>query len=146
MVETPIICTTREEQIRSYKDLVDTLKSKSIDVKIIIDEWCNTLDDVDAFSSARAADIIQIKPPDMGGIPNSIESALLCKKRGLGTYIGGTVNGTDQSAKITTHIALATQADLLLGKPGQGVDEALMIELNEMKRTLTLINQRRKGK
>ncbi len=64
----------------------------------------------------------------------------------MGTYIGGTVNGTDQSAKITTHIALATQADLLLGKPGQGVDEGLMIQLNEMKRTLALINQRRKGK
>jgi len=144
-VETPIIAETRDEQIRLYKDLVNALKSRSIDVKIIADEWCNTLEDVDAFSKAGAADIIQVKPPDMGGINNSIESALLCKERGIGTYVGGTVNGTDQSARITTHIAMATQADLLLAKPGQGFDEGLMIEFNEMQRTLTLSSRRRKN-
>ena len=76
---------------------------------------------------------------------NSIESALLCKARGIGTYVGGTVNGTDQSAKITTHIAMATQADLLLAKPGQGFDEGLMIQFNEMQRTLVLSSRRRKN-
>ncbi len=141
-VETPIIADTRDEQIWLYKDLLDRLKSQSVDVKIIADEWCNTWEDVDAFSKARAADIIQVKPPDMGGINNSIRSALLCKERGIGTYVGGTVNGTDQSARITTHIALATQADLLLAKPGQGFDEGLMIEFNEMQRTLALISRR----
>ncbi len=80
----------------------------------------------------------------MGGINNSIEATLLCKEAGIGAYIGGTVNGTDQSARISTHIALATQADLLLVKPGQGFDEGVMIESNEMERTLTLIKHRRK--
>ena len=57
-------------------------------------------------------------------------------------YVGGTVNGTDQSARISAHIALATRAEFLLAKPGQGVDEGVMIEFNEMQRALTLIRHR----
>jgi len=144
MVETPIISVTRDKQIKLYKDLLDTLKNKSINVRIIVDEWCNTLEDIKAFSDSKAADIIQVKPPDLGGINNSIEAILLCKEKGIGEYVGGTMNGTDQSARITAHIALATRSDFLSVKPGQGVDEGLMIEYNEMQRTLTLIKDRRK--
>jgi len=143
ILETPIIGDTRDKQIKLYRDLTEELKAKSIDVKIIVDEWCNTLEDIQAFSDAMAGDIIHVKTPDLGGINNSIEAILLCKKKGIGAYVGGTVNGTDQSARISAHIALATHADILLTKPGQGVDEGLMIEYNEMKRTLTLVQSRR---
>ena len=47
-----------------------------------------------------------------------------------------------QSSRISTHVGLACQADILIAKPGQGVDEALMIERNEMNRTLALIAAR----
>jgi len=40
------------------------------------------------------------------------------------------------SAQISANIALATQADRMLVKPGMGVDEALMIVENEMARVL----------
>jgi len=139
MVETPIIANSREKQITLYKELLAAIKKRSIRAKVIVDEWCNTLEDIQLFSDEKAADILQVKTPDLGGINNSIEAILICKKKGMGAYIGGTVNGTDQSARISAHIALATQADFLMAKPGQGVDEGLMIEHNEMQRTLTLI-------
>ncbi len=143
MVESPIISDTREKQIMLFKELLIVLKNRSINVKIIVDDWCNTLEDIKAFSEEKAADIIQIKTPDVGGINGSIEAVFICRKKGLGAYIGGTVNGTDQSARVSAHVALATQADFLLAKPGQGVDEGLMIEYNEMQRTLTLIKNRK---
>ena len=142
ILETPIITDTRDKQIELFNSLMEELKFKSIDVKLVVDEWCNTLEDVRAFVDAKAADIIHVKIPDLGGINNAIEALLFCKKKGIGAYAGGTVNGTDQSAKVSAHIALATQADILLSKPGQGVDEGLMIEYNEMQRALTLIQNR----
>ena len=110
--------------------------------KVIADEWCNTLEDIRLFAEARAGDIIQIKPPDLGGIHNSIQAVLMCREKKMAAYIGGTVNGTDQSARISAQVALATRPEFLLAKPGQGVDEGVMIEYNEMQRTLTLIRNR----
>jgi methylaspartate ammonia-lyase len=142
MVETPIIAESREKQVALYKELSGLLRNRSISVKIIVDEWCNTLEDIELFAREKAADLIQIKTPDLGGIHNSVEAVLTCKKMGVAAYLGGTVNGTDQSAKVSAHVALATGAEFLLAKPGQGVDEGLMIEYNEMQRTLALAHHR----
>jgi methylaspartate ammonia-lyase len=142
MIETPIIAETQEKQIQMYRELVDLLRRKGLRAKVIADEWCNTLEDIRLFAEARAGDIIQIKPPDLGGIHNSIQAVLMCREKKMAAYIGGTVNGTDQSARISAQVALATRPEFLLAKPGQGVDEGVMIEYNEMQRTLTLIRNR----
>ena len=142
MVETPIIADSSERQIALYKELCSMLSNLSIPVKIIVDEWCNTLEDIKLFAKEKAADLIQIKTPDLGGIHNSVEAVLTCKKMGVEAYVGGTVNGTDQSARVSAHVALATGAEFLLAKPGQGVDEGLMIEYNEMQRALVLARHR----
>ena len=55
---------------------------------------------------------------------------------------GGTANETDHSARICTHIGLACQPDFMLSKPGLGTDEALMIQTNEMARTLAILKTR----
>ena len=61
----------------------------------------------------------------------------------MGAYLGGSANETDHSTRVSVHVGIGCAADLLIGKPGQGVDEALMIERNEMQRTLALVNYRR---
>ncbi|GAG69153.1 unnamed protein product, partial [marine sediment metagenome] len=94
------------------------------------------------FVHGEAADMIQIKAPDLGGINNTIEAILFCKKHGVGAYLGGSCNETDRSARICAHIALATGPCQILAKPGMGVDEAVMLINNEMNRTLTLIKNR----
>jgi len=43
-------------------------------------------------------------------------------------------------------VALACQADFLLSKPGFGGDEGVMIEANEMARTLALIAAGRRAR
>ena len=143
LVESPMIAKTQQEQLDKFAALRRLLKEKDIDVGLIADEWCNTLADIKLFSAAAAADFVQIKTPDLGSIHNTIEAVLYCKANGMGACLGGTANETDQSTRITCHIGLACQPDFMLSKPGLGADEALMIQTNEMARTLAILQARR---
>jgi methylaspartate ammonia-lyase len=142
LVESPIIAETQQEQIDNLKKLRALLESKGISVGLIADEWCNTLEDIKLFADASAADYVQIKTPDLGGINNTIEAVLYCRSKKMGSCLGGTANETDHSARISTHIGLACAPDFMLSKPGLGVDEALMIQTNEMARTLAILAAR----
>jgi methylaspartate ammonia-lyase len=143
LVESFVIETSREAQIDAFRALRSAIAQRGLQVKIVVDEWCNTLDDIKAFADAEAADYAQIKTPDLGGVNNSIEAVLYVRRKGMGCCLGGTGNETDQSARITAQIALACRPDFLLSKPGFGGDEALMIQTNEMLRTLALIEASR---
>lgn len=139
LIESPIIAPTQREQIELFQTLRTTLKRNGTRIGVIADEWCNTLADIKLFTDEAASDFVQIKTPDLGGINNTIEAILYCKQHGMGAALGGTANETDQSARICTHIGLACRPDFMLSKPGLGVDEALMIQRNEMARTLALL-------
>jgi methylaspartate ammonia-lyase len=143
LVESPIIARTQEEQIASFRKLRELVRQKGIKVGLIADEWCNTLEDIKLFADQKVSDYVQIKTPDLGGINNTIEAVLYCKQQGMGAGLGGTANETDQSARITTHIGLACKPDFQLSKPGLGADEAIMIQTNEMARTLAILRTRR---
>ena len=143
-LETPMIAASRAAQIQAFKDLRAALAQRGHKVILVADEWCNTLDDIQAFADAGAADYLQVKAPDLGGLGNSIEALLYCRRRGAGVYMGGSANETDQSARLSAHVALACRADFLMNKPGQGVDEGISILTNEMHRTLALIKARQR--
>lgn len=135
-IEGPMDAGSREAQIRCLAGLRKELDVRQIHVEIVADEWCNTWEDIKLFADEKAGHMIQIKTPDLGGVNNTIEAVLYCKKVGIGAYQGGTCNETDRSAQVCTDIALATQPDQILAKPGMGVDEGYMIVNNEMQRVL----------
>jgi len=142
-VEHPIDAGSRDAQVAIYATLRELLRTRGVPVSIVVDEWCNTLEDIDVFTRAQAADVIHVKTPDLGGINNTIEALLLVRERGFRSYCGGTCNETDQSARVSTHVAMACGADQVLAKPGMGVDEGIMIVRNEMARTRDLVRWRR---
>ncbi len=144
-IECPIDSGDKIGTLELMTKLKASLEASGCSVQIVADDWCNTLEDVKEFADAGAAHMIQVKMPDMGGINNSVEAVLYCKKRGLKAFLGGTCNETDQSSRITVHVALATCADLIYNKPGMGVDEGLMIVTNEMNRVLTILARRRES-
>lgn len=141
-IEGPMDVEDREKQVKALKELRIALKEKGIGVELVADEWCNTWEDIKLFVDEGAADMIQIKTPDLGGINNIVESILYCKENGVGAYSGGTCNETDRSAQVCTNIAIACGADQCLAKPGMGVDEGFMIVHNEMNRVLALAKRR----
>jgi methylaspartate ammonia-lyase len=141
-VEQPMDAGSREPQVEAMSKLRGVLRERGAAVEIVIDEWCNTMDDIRVFTDAQAADVIHVKTPDLGGVNNTIDALLYVRRQGLATYCGGTCNETDLSARVCTHIAMACGADQVLAKPGMGVDEGLMFVGNEMARVTALAQAR----
>ena len=143
-IEGPMDVEDREKQMLALKALTAELDARGINVEIVADEWCNTLEDIRLFADNKAGHMIQIKTPDLGGINNTIEAVLYCKEKGVGAYQGGTCNETDRSAQVCVHCAMATQPVQILAKPGMGVDEGFMIAYNEMSRIIAVRKAMRK--
>lgn len=138
-IEGPMDCDCdRETQIEALAGLTAELDRRGVDVELVADEWCNTLEDIKLFADRKAGHMVQIKTPDLGGVNNTIEAVLYCKEKGIGAYQGGTCNETDRSAQVCVNCAMATQPAQILAKPGMGVDEGYMIVYNEMQRILAL--------
>jgi methylaspartate ammonia-lyase len=142
-VEHPVDAGGRDQQLAAYAELRAGLRRLGSGVRVVVDEWCNTLDDVRAFVAADAADVVHVKTPDLGSLTNTAEALLLVRDAGLEAYCGGTCNETDRSAQVTAHVAMACQATQVLAKPGMGVDEGVMIVGNEMARTAAIAATRR---
>jgi methylaspartate ammonia-lyase len=137
-VEHPLDGGSRAAQIQQMAALRGLLRERGSRVALVADEWANTVGDIQAFNRAGAADMIQIKTPDLGGLHHSVDAVLDCRRHGVLAHIGGSCCESDRSARACVHVALATQADQILAKPGMGVDEGLSIVTNEMARTLRL--------
>ena len=141
-LEGPIDTGDREGTMLALKEITRRLDLEKINVEIVADEWCNTLEDIKYFADEKAGHVLQIKTPDLGGLNNIAEAILYCKQKGIGAYSGGTCNETNISATATTHVAIACQADVCLAKPGMDVDGGYMIVKNEMERVLARANRK----
>ena len=142
-IEGPMDAEEREKQMLCLKGLREEVDRRGIDVELVADEWCNTLEDVKYFADNKSGHMAQIKTPDLGGINNIVEAVLYCKEKGFGAYQGGTCNETDRSAQVCVNCAMATKPDQILAKPGMGVDEGYMIVYNEMQRIIALRNAKK---
>ncbi len=144
-IEGPVDTEERGSQIELLGRIRRELRRKGSGVKIVADEWCNTYEDVRDFTDAECCDMVQIKTPDLGGIQNTVEAVLYCRRHGMEAYQGGTCNETDVSARACVHAAVAARAERLLAKPGMGFDEGFMIVRNEMERVIAVLRSRGDG-
>lgn len=144
-IEMPVDMGNKDDQFKVMREIRKGLKEGNLDVNLVIDEYANTFEEVKEWADSDACDMIQVKTPDLGALHLTVEAVLYCKRAGKKVYQGGSCTETDQSARLCTNIALATQPFATSGKPGMGVDEAIMIVHNEMQRVLALIKERKKG-
>ncbi|CAN7763596.1 methylaspartate ammonia-lyase [Mesorhizobium sp. LjNodule214] len=142
-VESPADFGSTHAQIENYAEIVSILDNRNSGARIVVDERCNTLEDVRLFAEAKAAHLVQIKTPDVGSVADTARAVLICKENKVGAYVGGSCTETDLSAQASVHVSVATQADMMLAKPGMGVDEAFSIVGNEQNRLLAILNRRR---
>jgi methylaspartate ammonia-lyase len=145
-IESPVVMDSREAQIEAMSTLHSYVRARKMHVQLVADEWANSLESVRAFAAAGAADMIQIKAPALGGLHNTVDAVLTCRESGIGSLLGGSYAETNLSARACVHVALATRPDLLMAKPGMGVDEAISITRNEIHRTLAWIRARPSGR
>jgi methylaspartate ammonia-lyase len=137
-VEQPLDAGSRTAQIETLASLRGLLDQRGAKLQLVADEWANTLEDIKAFNAAGAADVVQIKTPDLGSVHNVVDAVIDCKAHDVVAHIGGSCTETERSAQISVHLAMGSHADQMLAKPGMGVDEGVSIVRNEMERTLVL--------
>ncbi|MER8524515.1 methylaspartate ammonia-lyase [Mesorhizobium sp. M1076] len=142
-IESPADFGSTQAQIENYAKIVSILDNRGSSARIVVDERCNTLEDIRHFAEAKATHFVQIKTPDVGSIADTARAVLICKENKVGAYVGGSCTETDLSAQASVHVSVATQADMMLAKPGMGVDEAFSIVGNEQNRLLAMLNRRR---
>lgn len=140
-IESPADFGSTQAQIENYAKIVSILDSRGSSARIVVDERCNTLEDIRLFAEAKATHLVQIKTPDVGSIADTARAVLMCKANKVGAYVGGSCTETDLSARASVHVSVATQADMMLAKPGMGVDEAFSIVGNEQNRLLAILNR-----
>lgn len=145
-IEGPVDMQERSAQVDALKAIKDRLERLGATVRIVADEWCNTLEDIRTFADAGACHMVQIKTPDLGGIQNTVEAVIYCRKLGVEAYQGGTCNETDITARTCVHAAMAARPDLMLAKPGMGFDEGFSMVHNEMQRIRALLKHKQKQK
>ena len=138
-IEMPIDLKSNAKQLEGMKYLRKRLDEAGCRLKLIIDEYANTYEEIVEWVDAKGADMVQVKTIDLGGINNIIEAVLYCKKNGVLAYQGGTCNETDKSALVCANLAVATKPFAMAGKPGMGVDEGVMIVSNEQDRLLAIL-------
>ncbi|MFC3320615.1 methylaspartate ammonia-lyase [Mesorhizobium cantuariense] len=142
-IEAPADFGSTQAQIESYAKIVSILDKRGSRARIVVDERCNTLEDIRLFAEAKAAHLVQIKTPDVGSLADTARAVLICKENKVGAYVGGSCTETDLSAQASVHVSVATQAEMMLAKPGMGVDEAFSIVGNEQNRLLAMLDRRR---
>lgn len=135
-LESPVYGRSADETQDRLAELRHRLRDRGIPVKLVADDWCNTLDDIRSFVTTGSVDMVQIKMPDLGCLTNALEAAAICRDNEVAIFVGGSCTETDVSARYSAHVALAVSADQVLAKPGMGVDEGTLIVGNEMDRVL----------
>ena len=133
-LESPVYGADADSTVRALCDLRAMLAARGTSVAIVADDWCNTIEDIDRFLDSGAADLIQIKLPDLGSLTNAVRAVQACRAAGASVFIGGSCSETDLSARMSVQLAVAAGAEQVLAKPGMGVDEAVAVTHNEMRR------------
>jgi methylaspartate ammonia-lyase len=133
-LESPVYGDDAGSTVRALSDLRAMLAARDTSLAIVADDWCNTVEDIDRFLDAGAADVIQIKMPDLGSLTNAVRAVQACRAAGASVFIGGSCSETDLSARMSVQLAVAAGAEQVLAKPGMGVDEAVTVTYNEMRR------------
>jgi methylaspartate ammonia-lyase len=133
--EDPLLAHSTEQARGNLLRLRERFVKSGFSGRLIADEWANSPGQVAQFAADHGAHAIQIKMPDNGNLLNTIDALRACERHGVLTYLGGSVNETDVSARVTAHLGLAFGAWRMLSKPGKGLDEGFMVMTNELART-----------
>lgn len=142
IIEMPIDLGSKAAQLEGMDKLNRLLKSKGAKVDLMIDEWCNSFDDLRDWVDSKSIQRINVKTITLGGLHNIVDAILYCNRNGVGAMVGGTCNETEISAMAMANIAMATRPQSIAARPGMGVDEGVMTVYNEMVRVATLEKHR----
>jgi len=75
-LEMPIDMGSKDETVIAFTKIKEAFKERGINIKLVVDEWANTLEEIKEWADNGAADIVQIKTIDVGGIDRIVEAVV----------------------------------------------------------------------
>ncbi len=94
------------EQPLGYGDVVDHAKlQRRMRTAICLDESCSSVPAMKAAIDLESCRIVNIKPPRVGGLANSLEIAALCGEAGIDCWVGSML---ESSIGASANLALAS--------------------------------------
>lgn len=138
ILEMPMDLGSQSATMDGMVHLHDEIVAAGMTTKLMIDEWCNTLDDAKAWIDCGAIQAMNVKTIALGGVHNIADVIIACNDSNVLALMGGSCNETDISAMVCANIAMATTPAAIAGRPGMGVDEGVMTVYNEMQRVCLL--------
>ncbi len=133
-MESPLLAESLDQQIETYLRLKDYLKTHRSQVVLVADEWANSKADISRMAAAQCVHMIHLKTPNIGSLASIVDSAIECRSHGVQVLLGGSCVETEISTRATVHVGMVVRPEVLLVKPGMGIDEGYMLCHNEMAR------------
>jgi O-succinylbenzoate synthase len=100
------------EQPLGYGDLVDHAKlQRAVETPICLDESCTSVASAHAAIELGSCKIINIKPPRVGGLSNSMKILKLCNDAGIACWVGSML---ETSIATATNLAFASLPGITL--------------------------------
>lgn len=110
-------------------------------LRIVADEWANSLSDIRQLIVEGGVDGIHIKMPDTGALSECAMAVDVIRAAGKFALLGGSCTETILGARATAHLAVVSKPDAVLVKPGMGFDESFAYLDGEMKRAIIEASQ-----
>lgn len=133
-MESVALADSKEGQISLYAAIKNELARRNSPVWIVADEWANTLEDIKMFADSGCVHMIHLKTPDVGSLVDIVDATLHCKAKKMPVLLGGSCIETALSTRATIHLGMVTRPEMVLIKPGMGIDEGYMLCQGEMAR------------
>ena len=81
------------------------LRARGSRVQIVADEWANTVDDIRAFNAAGAADVVQVKTPDLGACTTPSTRCSTAARTASSPTSAAPATRPSASAQVSAHLA-----------------------------------------
>ena len=143
-IESPLTAPDFEGFRKRIFQLKEILGRRGLDapgLRIIADEWANSLSDIKQLVAENGVDGVHIKMPDTGALSECATAVDVIRAEGKFALLGGSCTETMLGARATAHLAVVTKPDAVLVKPGMGFDESFAYLDGEMKRAIVEANQ-----
>jgi methylaspartate ammonia-lyase len=138
-IESPLAAPDFEVFKRRIFQLKEILNKRGLHaptLRIVADEWANSLSDIMQLIAENGVDGVHIKMPDTGALSECAMAVDVIRIAGKFALLGGSCTETMLGAKSTAHLAVVTRPDAVLVKPGMGFDESFAYLDGEMKRAI----------
>lgn len=138
-IESPLAAPNFEmfkERIFRLRAILNDRGLRTPQLRIVADEWANSLSDIRQLTVDNGVDGVHIKMPDTGTLSECAMAVDVIRGAGKFALLGGSCTETMLGAKATAHLAVVAKPNAVLVKPGMGFDESFAYLDAEMKRAV----------